>query len=166
MEKMFKRGNGQTVSYNEMISIISDYISKDIKSDYEITVGTDSQSHSMTRLVEVITVHRVGDGGIFFYYTENVNKIRSLKEKIVEETSRSLENANGLLDNIQLNLIDNDIDIENLNIHFQIHCDIGHQGKTQTLITEIISWVNSMGYECAIKPESYAASGVANKFSK
>lgn len=35
-----------------------------------------------------------------------------------------------------------------LNIHFVIHCDIGHAGKTQALIKEIVSWVQSCGYEC------------------
>lgn len=164
--KMFKRGNGTSVSYEEMIKIVADYISQDTKKDYEITIGTDSQNHSHTKMVEVIAIHRVGDGGIFFYRSEYIRKIRSIKDKIIEETSRSLENASGFLDEVQLQLIDKDIDIDALNIHFQIHCDIGHKGRTQSLITEITSWVHSMGYECAIKPDSYTASGIANKFSK
>lgn len=165
-KKMFKRGNGDLVNYMEMIDIISNYIKHDTKAEYEITIGTDSQSHSATRMVEVIAIHRVGDGGIFFYHSEYVRKIRSIKEKIIEETSRSLANASGFLDEVQLNLIDKNVDLDKINIHFQIHCDIGHKGRTSALIKEITSWVNSMGYECLIKPESYTASGIANKFSK
>lgn len=164
--KMFKRGNGTSVTFNEMIEIIADYIATAPNYEYEITVGTDSQSNSRTKVVEVICVHRVGDGGIFFYYIEYVDKIRALKTKIIEETSRSINNAAGLIDNVSVKLIDYDIDIDNLNIHFQIHCDIGHYGKTAALIKEITTWVESLGYEAVIKPESYAASGVANKFSK
>lgn len=149
-----------------MVDIITDYIAKAPNSSYEITVGTDSQNHSKTKMVEVIAIHRVGDGGIFFYRTEYIRKIKVLKEKIVEETSRSLENATGLVDNIGVKLIDYDIDIDELDIHFQIHCDIGKYGKTSQLISEITSWVEAAGYEAVIKPNSYAASGVANMLSK
>lgn len=31
---------------------------------------------------------------------------------------------------------------------------------------EIVGWVTSCGYKCEIKPNSYTASGIANKFSK
>lgn len=165
-DKIFIRGNGEKVSYSQMIKIIANYISQSPRSEYEITVGTDSQTHSRCRIVEVICVHRVGDGGIFFYYVEYVNKIRTLKNKIIEETSRSINNATGLIDEVSVQLIDYDIDIDNLNIHFQIHCDIGHYGKTAALIKEITTWVESLGYEAVIKPNSYAASGIADKISK
>jgi predicted RNase H-related nuclease YkuK (DUF458 family) len=166
MEKLFTRGNGQRVNYNQMIKIIADYIKKDLKAEYDITIGTDSQTHSEVKIVEVIAVHKVGDGGIFFYHSEYRERFRALKEKIVEETSRSLENANGFLDNIELLLLEDNIDIEELNLNFHIHCDIGHKGKTKELIKEITNWVESLGYDCLIKPESYTASGIANKFSK
>ena len=115
-DKVFKRGNGTSVSYDEMTKIIAEHIAAQPFAEYEITVGTDSQSHSKTKLVEVIAVHRVGAGGIFFYRTEYVDKIRVLKEKIIEETARSIDNATGLLDEIAVNLIDYDIDIDELNI--------------------------------------------------
>ena len=73
---------------------------------------------------------------------------------------------NQVLDNIELLLLEDDIDIEKLNLNFHIHCDIGHNGKTRELIKEITNWVESYGYDCLIKPESYTASGIANKFSK
>lgn len=166
MEKVFTRGNGKKVNYSQMIKIIAEYIKKDLKAEYDITIGTDSQTHSESKVVEVIAVHKVGDGGIFFYHSEYRERFRALKEKIVEETARSLENANGFLDNIELLLLEDNIDIEKLNLNFHIHCDIGHKGKTKELIKEITNWVNSLGYDCLIKPESYTASGIANRFSK
>lgn len=166
MEKMFRRGNGEKCTYSEMTQFIADYIAEDTRQEYDITIGTDSQNHSDTKMVEVIAVHRVGHGGIFFCHIKHLKKIRTITEKIYEETRRSLENARGFIDEIQLNLLEKDIDVDTLNLKFQIHCDIGHKGKTQTLIKEITSWVTSMGYECLIKPDSYTASGIANKFSK
>ena len=108
-EKLFRRGNGTSVSYDEMTTIIADYIATAPNYEYEITVGTDSQNHSRTKIVEVICIHRVGDGGIFFYYVEYVNKIRTLKNKIIEETSRSINNATGLIDEVSVKLIDYNI---------------------------------------------------------
>ena len=166
MEKLFTRGSGKKVNYNQMIRIIADYIKSEPKAEYDITIGTDSQTHSESKIVEVIAVHRVGDGGIFFYFSEYVNRFRVLKEKIIEETARSIENANGLVDGVGVALIDKDIDIDDLNMSFKIHCDIGHYGKTNELISEIVGWVHSAGYDCAIKPESYTASGIANKITK
>ena len=166
LDKKFRQGDGLLVSYKEMVQHIADYILVDTSAEYEITVGTDSQNHSQTKMVEVIAVRRIGKGGIFFYHTDTVKIIKTLRDKIVDETSRSLENAKGLLDEIQLILIDKDVDIDKLNVNFVIHCDIGYKGRTQELITEIVSWVHSMGYECQIKPDSYTASGIANKFSK
>lgn len=166
MEKLFIRGNGEKVTRDRMAQLIAAYISEKPSADYEITVGTDSQNHSMTKMVEVIAIHRVGDGGIFFYFSEYVPKIQSLKAKITAETARSLENAYGLTDDVGLYLLEKDIDIDKLNINFQVHCDIGYYGKTRELIAEITAWVESCGYECHIKPESYAASGIANMISK
>ena len=162
----FKRGNGATVSYNEMVGLIAEFIAAKPNEEYEITVGTDSQNSYRTKVVTVIAIHRVGDGGIFFYHIYYNIKIRDLKTKIIEETSKSLENAAGLLDEISLRLIDHDIDINELNVHFQIHCDIGHFGRTSALIKEITAWVEASGYEVIIKPESYAASCIADKISK
>lgn len=164
--KLFKRGNGTTCTYDEMIKIIAEYISKNTEHELEITIGTDSQNHSQTKMVEVIAIHTVGYGGIYFYFAEYIRKIQSLKEKIMEETSRSLMNANGFIDNLALELINYNIDLDDLNIHFCIHCDIGHKGKTSMLIKEIVNWVHAMGYDCLIKPDSYAASGIANKITK
>lgn len=170
LEKEFRTGDGKRVNYAEMVAIIANYIKQNPDADYEITVGTDSQNHSSTRMVEVVAVCRVGSGGIFFVHIEVMDKISDLRQKIYEETSRSLENAHGLLDEIYLQIVesDEDFDLEKLNIHFVVHCDIGRsrKSKTRILVQEIVGWVEAEGFECVIKPDSYTASGIANKFSK
>lgn len=162
----FLRADRSEVTPAQMINIITEYILQDTMAPYEFTVGTDSQNFDKTKIVEVIAVHRLGRGGIFFTYTEFIDKIDILNVKIVEETQRSLANAEGLVDELDLSLMEHDIDINDLDIRFQIHCDIGTNGKTSMLIKEITNWVTSLGYTCCIKPESYAASGIANKYSK
>lgn len=170
LEKKWKRGNGEIITTDELIKIVADYIRKNPEAAYDITIGTDSQTHKYCRIVEVIAVHRIGDGGIFFFRREDIPKIRVLKTKIQEETSRSIENATGFVDALAYALIDYDIDLEQMSndgrFTFAVHADIGHAGKTNQLITEITSWIKTCGFEVAIKPDSYAASGIANRITK
>lgn len=163
---MFRSASGQAMTMDEIIDKIARFILKDPDASYEFTVGTDSQNHGQTKMVEVIAVHRKGNGGIYFYNIEYVRRISNLKQKINEETSRSLNIANGLIERLELRLYEDDVDISDLDVSFQIHCDIGRCGKTSMLIQEITGWVTSCGYVCLIKPDSYTASGIANKHSK
>ncbi|MFV9511782.1 ribonuclease H-like YkuK family protein [Tepidibacillus sp. LV47] len=47
-----------------------------------------------------------------------------------------------------------------------IHVDAGEDGPTSKMIPEIVSFVNACGFQCKTKPDSYAASSIANKLSK
>jgi predicted RNase H-related nuclease YkuK (DUF458 family) len=163
---MFRSARGVEMTMEEIIAKVAKYIADQPSAHYEFTVGTDSQNHSRTKMVEVIAVHRQGNGGTYFYNIEYVRKIDNLKQKISTETLRSLYIANGLLDKLEISLYEYDIDIDDLDISFQIHCDIGNDGKTSMLINEITKWVTSCGYVCLIKPYSYAASGIADRYSK
>jgi len=145
------------VSIKRVFEIIKKYIQSQPDEKYQITVGTDSQNFNITRIVIVIAVWRVGKGGIFFYEIKNIKKITSLQQKIYCETSLSLEKANQLTKILQK---------ENLPYDVSIHVDIGQNGPTAKIIPEIVGWVTSCGYKCEIKPNSYTASGIANKFSK
>lgn len=166
MPKLYRSGDGKLLTIEEVSKIVFNYITTDKEVEYEITIGTDSQSHTLTRIVEVIAARRIGKGGIFFYYVDNVENFHSLRDKIYEETNRSIILAKEFLDKVLSLMGDNNIDINDLNVKFLIHCDIGEYGKTNSLIKEIVSWVHAVGFECVIKPDSYTASGIANKFSK
>ena len=165
--KIFKRADGSKYNGSQVIETIANYIAENPAYEYELTVGTDSQTFAdHTKIVEVIAVHRIGNGGIYFYHVDYVEKFRSLRDKIYDETTRSLENAKDLMLDVGIKLEDAGLDIDDVNIHFQIHCDIGTSGKTRELIKEIVGWVTSEGYECCIKPDSYTANAIADKHSK
>ena len=150
---MFKTAQGQATSVPDIAKRIFEIIMSDKTGSYEITVGTDSQNFDRTKMVEVIAIHKKGRGGTYFYNIEFIHLITNLKQKINEETSRKL-------------FVEKDMLLDDLDVSFQIHCDIGRSGKTGVLIKEVISWVTSQGYVCLIKPDSYAASGIADKYSK
>ena len=166
MNKLFRTGDGKTVTYEEVIKIIADYIKSKPDYSYELTVGTDSQTNKNTKMAEVIVARRIGAGGIFFYRTEVLPVIKDLRTKIFEETSRSLENADGLLEYVELSLLDDGIDIDKLDIGIIIHCDVGSVGETKSLVRDVVGWVESLGYKWETKPDSYASSCVADRLSK
>lgn len=155
---MYSKTYGE-VSIDHMAQIIKEYIESDKDSEYTISVGTDSQNHTLTKIVIAVAVHRHGKGGIFFYETRYERLIKNLKQKIYFETSLSLEIAGVISKYFALNGLEQDI---------EIHTDIGtnKNGKTYELIKEITGWVTSTGYKCEIKPNSYTASSIADKFSK
>ena len=154
MNELFSRPNGTKVSVQEAAEIAAKYIAERSASMYTVTIGTDSQNFDKTKMVEVI------------YRTNYVRLIQNLRQKIQEETQLSLTVANVFFDELHNNLSMLGHDLDHMHIKCQIHCDVGYNGSTRTMIQEIVGWVRSMGYDCAIKPDSYAASGIANKFSK
>ena len=100
-------------------------------------------------------------GGFFFYDCEYVSLIKSLHDKLVTETLKSIETAYALL--MELKKSNMEIIREQ---KITIHSDIGVNGPTNKLINEIVGWITASGFDCEIKPQSFAASSVANKLSK
>lgn len=147
------------VSYKQMVNIINEFINADKYCDYAISIGTDSQNHSLTKIAIVVAVHRVGRGGIFFYDIKYVPRITNVRQKIYYETALSLELASNLSQSFAEQNIQQDI---------EIHADVGtnKSGKTYELISEIVGWVTGAGYNCKIKPFSTTASCIADRISK
>lgn len=145
------------VSYDEMIDIIKNFISKFPDSHYNISIGTDSQNFGYTKTVAVVAIHRVGNGGIFFYEIKKVEKINNIAQKLFFETSMSLDIATKLSETLQE---------EDINFGLSIHVDAGNKGPTSKIIPEIVGWIKACGFDCETKPDSYAASSIADKFSK
>jgi predicted RNase H-related nuclease YkuK (DUF458 family) len=104
-----------------------------------------------------------GHGGIYFYRIEHIPKIKDVRQKLNQETQLSLQYANELLD--ILAKTDEELFAS---ISFSIHIDAGKsdKGKTKELIPSLVGWIHSCGYQCSCKPESFAASSVANRISK
>lgn len=145
------------VSYERMIKLIKNFITKSPHSTYNISVGTDSQNFDYTKTVIVVAIHRVGNGGIFFYDIKRVKKITNISQKLFYETSTSLEIATKLSETLQ---------IEEIDFGISIHVDAGKNGKSSKLIPEIVGWIRACGFDCETKPDSYAASSIADKYSK
>lgn len=155
------------VSIEKVADLINLYYqnNKHFGAEFNLTIGTDSQNFSDTKVVVVIAMRCIGHGGIYFYEVMHVNKIQNVKQKLNFETSLSLDMANSIM-----NILENNQKYEELylNSNFAIHVDAGHsqEGKTKEVIPEIVGWIKSCGFECVVKPDSYAASSIADRISK
>lgn len=141
---------------------------------YEIRIGTDSQVRKTSLFVTGIVVRRIGPDGIgkgawaCLKDFEIPRRIDSLREKISMETTLSEE----VIFNIPETFHDDLIDIlipyadKGAGYDLKIHIDVGTKGETKELISEMVGRVKSMGIEAEIKPDSYVASGYANRYTK
>lgn len=159
----------RSITYGEVdmpriVEIIENYVSKCPESEYQVIVGTDSQNFDHTKIVLVIAVLQVSKGGIFFYEISHINKISNIKQKLYTETQMSLDCATRLMDAFEKRYEETGFDYTKLG--FCIHVDAGMNGPTREVIPEIVGWVKSCGYDVHVKPESFVASTIADRYSK
>ena len=164
---MFCTGSGESIEFDRIPDRLLDFYQKTkiYDSDYEIIVGTDSQNHSRTKIVNVICIVCHGHGGIYFYEITNERIIHDVKRKLQVETNESLLTASRLV-----GCLEDDEKYEEmyLSCPISIHVDAGNspKGKTRELIPEIVGWVRACGYDVKVKPESFCASTIADRISK
>ncbi|CCO08580.1 ribonuclease H-like YkuK family protein [Desulforamulus hydrothermalis] len=155
---MFISPSKGKLSFEEMMEDILTYIKGLPCSSYKIIVGTDSQVRGETCFVTAVIVHRKGKGARFYYRKNIQRKIKSLRQKIFYETSMSLEMGAKITSFLARGGA--------AGIHVEIHIDVGHHGETKDLIREVVGMVTGSGFEAKIKPDSFAASSVADRYTK
>ncbi len=146
------------LSFEQVFRDIVQYIRLDADSKYKLIVGTDSQLREEVCYVTAIVILREGKGGRFFYNKEREKTKLTLKQRIFYETSKSLSVAARLAERLAESGL-TDLDIE-------IHLDVGEQGRTKEIIREVVGMVTGSGFDAIIKPDSYGASKVADKYTK
>ena len=160
-ETEFSTASHSSVSLKEVIKKIMTFYYADPNYQYRLSIGTDSMTHDETHFVLAIVLHRVGNGGIYFYKRMTHPRIENLRDKLYKETQLSLDATEILMEEI----MEEDEDLFN-KLNLSIHLDIGENGPTKALIRELEGWVRALGYDYEIKPDSYAASTIADLYSK
>jgi len=146
----------------KVIREISDFVSQDSQDKYQLIVGTDSNGDKRADFVTAVIVYRVGRGGRYFWKRTNGHKVyHTIRDRIYKEVTLSLETAQDLLAQLKSLLEDS----QGLNCDFQIHIDVGQNGPTREMIKEVVGMVRGNGFKAKIKPASYAASHVADRYT-
>ena len=150
------------MSTKKVVSEIVDFIAEDRRLIYKLVIGSDSQTRRRNGTQEIdfvtaIVIHRKGKGGRYFWRKVKKERIPTLREKIYAETMFSLELAQELIPLLKDQLSDfAPYDLE-------IHIDVGEGGPTREMIKEVVGMVVGSGYTARTKPDSFAATTVADK---
>ena len=107
------------LSFEQMFRQLVGYMKSEPDQQYHLIIGTDSLLSDDTTFVTAVIVHRVGHGGRYFYRKFRNRKIESLRQRILFETSLSLEIAH---------LITTDLARNGLSkLPVEIHLDVGQR---------------------------------------
>lgn len=145
-------GSGNTVEFSEILKYIT---SK--KDTHEIHVGSDSQPyHSYVIFAITICLYLPGRGATY-YVSRKKSKSKAYKNlgvRLQYESELAIYVANHIRESLALDDI-------------TIHADISPNpvNKSFKYVKSIKSFIQSMGFECIIKPDSWAA-WVADKHAK
>ncbi len=148
------------LTFSEMFDDIKGYVSEDPTASYRLIIGTDSRAREDITFVTAVVIHRVGKGARYYYEKRKHGKLASLRQRIYYETALSLNLGSKLAARLAGE------DWANIDLDLEIHLDIGQEGATRTMIREIVGMVTGSGFDAKIKPESYGASAVADKYTK
>lgn len=153
-----------------VVNNIFDRILTNKHSEWTIAIGTDSQNRKdTTKFCRAILLLEKGKGGIYFYSVHSEKRFHVVQNRMLKEAEMSIDLGRDLIDKIEDRLLSDELIDEGINITFEIHCDLGHNGKSKDSIKAAIGWISAeFGglVTTKIKPESTAASSIADKYTK
>ena len=154
---LFNSSFGIKLASDQVVQTISDFIKNDPKREYKIIVGTDSEKRPGDKadFVTAIVVHRVGNGGRYFWRHAEIGSIQTLRKRMWQEVLTSLDISKELV-----------VLLKNAGLEkcgFEIHVDVGENGATRSMIQELVGAIRANNFEAKTKPYSYAASKVADR---
>ncbi len=156
------------IEFKEVLTEMVDYMKKGRDEDYDVVVGCDSSSEEKPHFPVAVVILRKGKGGRFFlkktdYSVLSKRKFGSWKERILEEIFLSCQLALALREDLQSEIEKSSF---NPNYQFQyIHADVSKNGITKDMIKEVTALIRGNGFEPKIKPDAFAASIVADRFT-
>lgn len=165
--KFFSPSKGD-LSFDQVIGEIFSYMQESPDNAYEVVVGCDSPSSDKPFFPIAIVVLKTGFGGRFFlkkmhYPEEFLKKFVVWKNRILQEVYLSCELALQLREALEKKTKELNY---NFNYQFEyIHADVGERGKTKEMIKEVVGLIKSNGFEPKIKPYSFAATVVADRYT-
>lgn len=146
-----------SIDQAQVVSLMRDFVQQNTEREYRLIVGSDSlPGHDgQAYLVTAIVLHRVGNGGIYYWKRKLSNKIHTLRDRMYAEALASIAMAQHLESITELQPL--------LTNHIEIHVDVGQDGPTRDMIKELVGMIIAHGYQARTKPESFAASKVADR---
>lgn len=155
---LFHSSLGVQLDVRAVVREILRFIREDENRKYKIIIGSDSEGINDSKDVDFVTaivVHRVGNGGRYFWRRVHQDNFYTFRNRIIQEVMFSLDVAQEVLVMLK--------EAEVRQFDFEIHVDIGEQGATKVMLQEVLGMIRAYNFEARTKPESYAASKVADR---
>jgi uncharacterized protein len=153
----FNSSLGVQITADEVVKTVVAYMQEEPARRYKVTIGTDSEllSNKNADFVTAIVVHRIGNGGRYFWRRFELGKFHTLRDRIIREVLISLDVAKEVLTALKKSPLPE--------FEFEVHADVGMNGPTNAVIQEVMGMIRAHNFEGKMKPESYAASNVADR---
>ncbi len=157
MPEFLNNSNGTPLTIDQVVAEIVAFMKAEPERHYKVTLGTDSEllADKDADFVTAVVVHRVGNGGRYFWRRFELGKFHTLRDRMIREALISLELARKVLMELKKSPLPD--------FEFEIHADIGERGPTRAVIQEIVGMIRANNFEVRIKPFSYAATNVADR---
>jgi len=152
-KKDWKNSYGKQFQFEDIVDTINKFPKA------QIHIGTDSHFKSGKLIyATVIAIYSPGLCSKYFFKRtkESSNKKLSLKLRLLKEVNDSINTAAELRDNLCMSR------------NISIHADISENKKNKSNIVcdQAKNWIKAMGFDCKMKPISWASSSIADLHAK
>ncbi len=166
MPELFNSSYGLKLNLDQVVQEILRFMQANPLAHYKVTVGTDSERlpNKNADFVSAVVVHRVGNGGRYFWRRFELGKFHTLRDRIIKEVLLSLDLGKALL--LELKKMSSPEGPGAVAVprwEFEIHADVGEYGETRAMIQEVVGMIRANNFAAITKPGSYAASNVADR---
>ena len=154
--KQWRKLNGEKISLpivDEVRNVILH--EKEMGNELKVCIGTDSQVKGKeTEFATVIVFVRKGKGGFMYIHNEITLQKMGIKERMLNEVSKSIDIAYTLCRLFTL-----------YHIEMEVHADINTDPnfKSHDALKEAMGYIMGMGFAFRAKPYAFASSSCANK---
>jgi len=147
----------RTMSGQQVENVLDEVVKANAAGQRLLHVGCDSQQYGLhTEFVRVIVLLKPGKGGRVFWSKERVDRIESLRERLLREVWMSVEVA------MELDAVVSE-DVE-INVH--VDANPNTKFKSSCVVKEMVGMVVGQGFTALTKPDAWAASHVSDHVVK
>ncbi len=150
---------GRRLAFDAMTAELTDWILTNQGSSFRLIVATDSQPSLPIRFETVVILVMPGFARSYNRRLATMGPM-ALAERMWTEAAMSLMVADAL----QQDLAGRGLRLEPGAV--EIHLDVGENGESRTAKRQAIGMVTGAGFPVKVKPESWAASRVADRLTK
>jgi predicted RNase H-related nuclease YkuK (DUF458 family) len=155
-QRQWRRLNGSTIKTSIEDEVRTMLMKEqELGNDIKVCIGTDSQVKSREiEFATVIVFVRKGKGAFMYIHNQTTKRKMPIKERMLDEVSRSIDVAHSLC-NIFIAF----------NIDMEVHADINTNPnfKSNSALKDAMGYIMGMGFAFKAKPYAFASSQCADR---